>query len=100
MEGYRMSGFSDQLANDREPQLPTDSSTLPMVDGPGAVRDRLTKLAVHVAGGHTSLLDGLVEEDRDLVLHEVGLIRRARLTRFLARAIAQDIHRERSLESL
>jgi hypothetical protein len=70
-----------------------------LVDGPGAVRDRLTKLAVHVAGGHTSLLEGLAEGDRESVLHEVGLIRRTRLIRFFARAIAQDIHRERSLES-
>ncbi len=94
-----MSGFSDQLAHDREPQLPTDSSAPPLVDGPGTTRDRLTKLAVHVAGGHNSLLEGLTEGDRESVLHEVGLIRRARLIRFFACAIAQDIHRERALES-
>lgn len=94
-----MSGSSDQLAHDRETQLPTDSSAPLLVDGPGTSRDRLTKLAVHVAGGHASLLEGLAEGDRESVLHEVGLIRRARLIRFFARAIAQDIHRERSLES-
>ncbi len=94
-----MSGSSDRLVRDREPQLPADISAPPLVDGPDTTRDRLTKLAVHVAGGHTSLLEGLADGDRESVLHEVGLIRQARLTSFLARAIAQDIHRERSLES-
>jgi len=69
----------------------TSSTSVPASDG---VRD-LHRVAVLVANGEMPLPDDLPPPDHRWLLEEVGRQRRARLIRFIARAIALDIHGSR-----
>ena len=57
--------------------------------------ETLGRLAELIAGGKSSLPDSLGAEERDQVLTTVAHLRRGRLVRYIASAIASDIHRSR-----
>lgn len=57
--------------------------------------ERLCRLAVLVAVGTAPIPADLEPQSLSIVLAEVARLRRERLIRLVARAIAQDIHNER-----
>ncbi len=59
--------------------------------------ERLRRWAELVASGETPLPADLKPEELRTVLREVGRLRRERLVRLIARAIARDLHGETEL---
>ena len=55
--------------------------------------ERLRRWAELIASGETPLPADLALEELRTVLREVGRLRRERLVRLIARALAQDLHR-------
>lgn len=68
-----------------------DFERLPSVDP----AERLRRWAALVAVGEAPLPEELQAADLKIVLAEVARLRRERLVRLIARAIAQDIHGNR-----
>lgn len=57
--------------------------------------ERLRRWAELIASGETPLPADLKPEELTTVLREVGRLRRERLVRLIARALAGDLHRSR-----
>ena len=57
--------------------------------------ERLRRWAELIASGETPLPADLKPEELTTVLREVGRLRRERLIRLIARALAGDLHRSR-----
>ncbi len=77
-----------RLDSTSSPATSGDSEPLPLIDP----AERLHRWAALVAVGSTPLTEDLRPEELKLVLAEVARLRRQRLVRFIARAIAHDIH--------
>ena len=58
--------------------------------------ERLRRWAELIASGETPLPADLKPEELTTVLREVGRLRRERLIRLIARALAGDLHRSRA----
>jgi hypothetical protein len=69
------------------------SERLPRQERP----EMLDRLAVLVANGECSLPDSLSVEERNRLLARVADLRRERLIRYIAGAIASDIYRSREV---
>ena len=78
-----LSSFHQSSAVDRRPD---------QISGCEEKREQLIRLAALVAIGEAPFPADFEPQDLQIVLAEVARLRRRKLVRFVARAIAQDIH--------
>lgn len=78
-----------------EAATPTDSENKFASSVSVSSVERLHRWAELIASGETPLPADLKPEDLRTVLREVGRLRRERLIRLIARALAGDLHRSR-----
>lgn len=82
-------------AGQSEPRSPQPPVSQPEASRSLDTAERLHRWALLIASGEAPLPAELAPAELSVVLAEVARLRRERLVRFVARAIAQDIYCER-----